>query len=109
MSWFKDYWRPHPVKQEWINGVESLIKELWLEYKGKNPSSKSSLLLLYLVPVQPDPKKIYTSARAYKRRKVTHQADAEDVTPFIDRLQDYLDTNVLEVEDPEHFNVIQYW
>jgi len=62
MSWFKDYWRPYPVKQEWINGVKSLIKELWLEYKGKNPSTKSSLSPLHPVPIQPGLKKIYTSA-----------------------------------------------
>ena len=105
MSWFEDYWRPYPVKQEWINGVESLIKELWLEYKGKNPSTKSFLLTLQPVPIQPDPK-IYTSAWAYKCCKVTHQADAKDATPSINCLQKYFDTNILEVKNPEHFNII---
>jgi len=46
------------------------------------------------------------AARVHKRRKVTHQADAEDATPSIDHLQDYLDTNVLKVKDPKHFDVI---
>src|SRR6266702_8382554 len=51
---------PYLIKQEWINSVESLIKELWLEYKGKNPSTELPLLTLHPVLIQPDPK-TYTS------------------------------------------------
>ena len=105
MQWFEDYWRPHPIKKDWIDGVEQKIKELWLNYKGQYSSIQSSLP--DLAPVQqPQQAKIYTSARNHKRLKTVHRNDEAAAPPLINCFNKYLYINKLELEEHKYFNLI---
>ena len=108
MQWFHDQWAEHKDKEPRILKAESLVRELWLEYKGKVHTASS---VTTPNPVRPPPKpKTYTSARNHKRLKTVHPDDDADVSATtVDRLQEYLETNCLHTDNSGDFDVIQYW
>lgn len=97
----------HKDKEPWILKAESLIRGLWLEYKGKVHAASS----VTTTPVQSQLKpKTYTSARNHKRLEIVHlDDDAEVSVTTVDRLQEYLETNCLRTDDSGDFDAIQYW
>ena len=108
MKWFEQQWEDSTEKQKWILTVENLVKELWLEYKGKYSSSLSNLPTLNPLLPQPQSVKTYTSARAHKRLKVSHLVQSID-QPDKDSFKSYLETNCEPVSENEQFDVLQYW
>jgi len=108
MQWFQDNWGEHKNKKVWISKVKALVREFWLEYKGKLQSAPSVNIQDFTQPL-PKPK-TYTFARNHKRLKTVHFDDVT-TTPITiaDCLQEYLETNCLRVGDFDDFDVIQYW
>ena len=105
MLWFEQQWEDKAQKDEWLTTVEALVKELWLEYKGNYVSTSSNLSKR--ASPESQSKKIYTSARAHKRLKVSQFEPSQPLPK--DRLREYLETNCEAVSENEHFDVIQYW
>ena len=62
MKWLEQQWENSNEKQKWILTVETLVKELWLEYKGKYPLNLLNLPTSNPLLRQARPAKSYTSA-----------------------------------------------
>ena len=113
ISQFKQQWRSHPVKDNQINRIKLLVKELYLIYQANKRllQPASSLYIRGRLPTKPKNLKPFTAAQAYKRLKVAHKPTVMAKPSFLNHLIKYLKTDILYLTNSKlnEFNLIKYW
>jgi hypothetical protein len=107
-QWYVETWTDE-VKRPWILTVKELVKEFWLEeYRGRY-STKQASATPALTPAVPAKKEKASAAiKSHKRLKLRHEASAPEI-PAIDLLDQFLEKDVIRLDEHDSFDVIQYW
>ena len=91
MQWFHNQWAQYEEKAAWILKAEEIVRELWLEDKGKSFLLLPPLFTLVTLQLLVIRDKIYTFAWAHKHLKITHPECNGLV--LINRFKKYLTIN----------------
>ena len=91
--------------------MKELVKEFWLEeYRGQY-STKQNPGLATSAPTSATSakkEKAFAAVKSHKRLKLRHEVLTTEA-PAIDLLDQFLETDVVRLDEDECFDVIQYW
>ncbi|OBS16824.1 hypothetical protein FPOA_12593 [Fusarium poae] len=108
-QWYYQVWNGSDDKRAWIQAAVGAVKELWVdEYKGKFAHGAPVPTHVFK---SPEPKeKPFTSVRNHKRLKLRHtDPHSSPELPSTDHYNEFITTDVIDLNDDEEFDPIQYW